>query len=429
MSINYGRGFDKLNLTTRLVFEVAFLVRMGFIYIMWRNSSLVLLIVGISVLVNGCKTSRKITSNQKDVRDSTSALTAIDSLVTEAVIDTIPEIDPVQLPPVITYKDTITTIGVGDIMMATNFPSEDYLSPNNGRDLWADVKDTLALADITFGNLEGVILDEGGEQKECRNPKVCYIFRTPVRYVENLTDAGFDVMSLANNHAGDFGDTGRKSTMSVLDSIGINYAGLINAPYTTFEVEDLTIGFAAFAPNKGTVSIHQPDRIKEIFAHLDSISDIVIASFHAGAEGQEHLHVPKSTETYYGENRGNVYELARLMIDGGADIVFGHGPHVPRAIDLYNNRIIAYSLGNFCTYGRFSLRGEKGISPILKVQTDREGKFLSGKIHSIKLIDRGHPIFDDTSEALDLIRRLTKEDFPEIPLMIDESGRITYIDN
>ena len=110
-------------------------------------------------------------------------------------------------------------------------------------------------------------------------------------------------------------------------------------------------------------------------AHLDSISDIIVTSFHAGAEGQDHLHVPRETETYYGENRGNVYELARLMIDAGADIVFGHGPHVPRAIDLYNDRLIAYSLGNFCTYGRFSLRAEKGISPLLKVLTDREGKF------------------------------------------------------
>lgn len=398
---------------------------------MTRNISKSVSLIGITtLLIFGCKTSRPLSTTQQNTPTDTTAV-PVDSvvLVTQILLDTIPKIDSVQLASAITYKDIITTIGVGDIMMATNFPSEDYLSPNNGRDLWTEVKDTLAQADITFGNLEGVLLNEGGEQKECRNPKVCYIFRTPVSYAENLVDAGFDVMSLANNHAGDFGNTGRESTMSVLDSLNISYAGLIDAPYTTFEVEGLTIGFAAFAPNKGTMSIHQPDRIKEIFAHLDSISDIVIGSFHAGAEGQDHLHVPRATETYYGENRGNVYELAHMMIDAGADIIFGHGPHVPRAIDLYNNRIIAYSLGNFCTYGRFSLREEKGIAPVLKVQTDREGKFLSGKILSIKLIGRGHPIFDNESEAAGLIRVLTKEDFPEIPLMIDESGRITYIDN
>ena len=377
--------------------------------------------------VASCKTAKTTVVSQSVPADTLKIDSTV--LMVEQVENTIPKIDSTELAPEITYKDTITLIGVGDIMMATNFPSEDYLSPNNGRGLWAAVKDTLSAADITFGNLEGVILDEGGEQKECRNPKVCYLFHTPVSYAQNLVDAGFDVMSLANNHAGDFGDTGRKSTMSVLDSLDISYAGLLDAPYTTFEVEGLTIGFAAFAPNKGTVSIHQPERIKEIFAHLDSISDIVIGSFHAGAEGQDHLHVPRKTETYYGENRGNVYELARLMIDAGADIIFGHGPHVPRAIDLYNGRLIAYSLGNFCTYGRFSLREEKGISFILKVNTDRNGKFFSGKIMPVKLIGRGKPIFDTDSVATKLVRKLTREDFPEIPLIIDESGRINYIQN
>jgi len=387
-----------------------------------------IIVATMVLLIASCKTSKTLTSTQTVPTDTTTISFDSAALISVLPVDTLPEIDSALLAPIITYKDTISIIGVGDIMMSTNFPSEDYLSPNNGRDLWAEVKDTLNKADITFGNLEGVILDEGGEQKKCRNPKVCYLFRTPVSYSENLVDAGFDVMSLANNHAGDFGDTGRKSTMAVLDSLGINYAGLFEAPFDTFKIKGLTIGFAAFAPNKGTISIHQPDRIKEILTHLDSLSDIVIASFHAGAEGQEHLHVPRKTETYYGENRGNVYDLARLMIDAGADIIFGHGPHVPRAIDLYNNRIIAYSLGNFCTFGRFSLRAEKGIAPILRVQTDRTGKFLSGNILSIKLIDRGHPIFDTNSTAVKLMRTLTREDFPEIPLMIDESGRITYIE-
>jgi len=143
-------------------------------------------------------------------------------------------------------KDTISFIGVGDIMIGTNFPSLDYLPPNNGEDLWREVRDTLKQAYITFGNLEGVILNEGGEPKECKNPAVCCLFRTPIVYASNLVDAGFDIMSLANNHAGDFGDTGRQSTTSVLDSLGISYAGLLSSPFTVLEKEDFTIGFAAF---------------------------------------------------------------------------------------------------------------------------------------------------------------------------------------
>ena len=65
--------------------------------------------------------------------------------------------------------------------------------------------------------------------------------------------------------------------------------------------------------------------------------------------------VTREREYYYGENRGNVYELAHLMVDHGADVILGHGAHVVRAIEVYNQRVIAYSLGNFLTYSRFNL--------------------------------------------------------------------------
>ena len=112
-------------------------------------------------------------------------------------------------------------------------------------------------------------------------------------------------------------------------------------------------GFAAFAPNNGTVSIHDLDEARRLVSQLDSVSDVVIVSFHGGAEGSKHQHVPRRNEIFYGEDRGNVYDFAHSMIDAGADIVFGHGPHVTRAVDIYKNRFIIYSLGNFCTYGPF----------------------------------------------------------------------------
>jgi hypothetical protein len=68
------------------------------------------------------------------------------------------------------------------------------------------------------------------------------------------------------------------------------------------------------------------------------------------------------------------------MIDNGADVVFGHGPHVTRAIEVYKDRFISYSLGNFCTYGRFNLAGPNGIAPIVKLNVDITGKFVSGRI-------------------------------------------------
>ncbi|UXP31873.1 CapA family protein [Reichenbachiella agarivorans] len=324
-------------------------------------------------------------------------------------------------------KDTVSIIGVGDIMMGTNFPDKGYLPPNQGKDLWTEVFDTLKQADVTFGNLEGVILDEGGTQKTCNNPKVCYLFRSPEYMLDNLVDAGFDVVSLANNHAGDFGNEGRRNTMKALDSVKINYAGLISAPYTIFEREGMKYGMVAFSPNTGTILIHDTAQAKALVSKLDTLVDILIVSFHAGAEGQDHQHVTREREYFYGEDRGNVYEFARMLIDHGADVVFGHGPHVTRAVDVYKDRFIAYSLGNFCTYGRFNLSGPKGVAPIIKVQTTGEGKFLYGQIIPTYQPGAGGPKIDLNNRAIKIIKSLTEKDFPESNLRIDDSGIITYL--
>jgi len=322
--------------------------------------------------------------------------------------------------------DTFTIMGVGDIMMGTNFPNKSYLPSGSGSYLWKEAASLLKSADITFGNLEGTILNEGGERKTCNDPKLCYLFRSPEYLAKNLQKNGFDLISLANNHANDFGKIGRLNTQSVLDSLGIAHAGSIDQPYTIKRFGHLKVGFCAFAPNRGTVSIHQYKNIKEIMQHLDSLCDMVIASFHAGAEGSRHRHVTRKREYYYGENRGNVYDLAHLMIDNGADVVFGHGPHVVRAIEVYHKRLIAYSLGNFLTYKRFSLKGYAGEAPILELKTDVNGRFLAGRVHSFRQrYDSGLEI-DPNLSSLKTIQQLSLKDFPENPIIIDDTGEIRY---
>lgn len=388
-------------------------------------------ILFISILVTACKPQQVVSTLPVDEQE-----VALDSALFEPEYwitsdrDTLYSLnDEVEIGLSRVIKDTLTFIGVGDIMMGTNFPSESYLPGNDGRDLWVEVTDTLKQADVTFGNLEGVILNEGGDQKTCRNPKVCYLFRSPESYLANLKDAGFDVVSLANNHAGDFGQPGRLNTMKTLDSLRINYAGLLDVPTSIFMVDGMKYGVVAFSPNIGTVSIHNKTRAIELVEYLDSLVDVVIVSFHAGAEGSKHQHVTRKTEMFYGENRGNVYEFTHLMIDHGADVVFGHGPHVSRAIEVYKDRFITYSLGNFCTYGRFNLKGVNGVAPIVKIETDATGKFLQGKLISIYQPGAGGPKIDPKRRAISVIRELTKKDFPESNLLIDDSGFITYLNN
>ncbi len=315
----------------------------------------------------------------------------------------------------------ITIVAVGDIMMGTTFPSKNYLPPENTNP-FKNVATALK-GDLVFGNLEGTLTDTGKNAKSCKDPNKCYSFKMPEKYVNFLTQAGFNVMSIANNHIGDFGQTGIKNTIKTLKNNGIHFAGVIGYESTIFEKDGIKYGFCAFSPNNDTAKLNDLKKAIETVKKLKSEgADIIIVSFHGGAEGSKYTHVPRKTEFFYGENRGNVYKFAHAMIDAGADVVLGSGPHVPRAIDIYKNKFIIYSLGNFCTYGRFSLSGVKGYAPILKITVDNKGNFLNGKIISAKQKSRVYPYIDKQQSAFKLIKKLTKEDFPEIPLIFNDDG-------
>jgi hypothetical protein len=319
---------------------------------------------------------------------------------------------------------TVKLIGVGDLMLGTNYPNSSYLPANDGKDLLQPVKDILMKGDVTFGNLEGVLLTGKGNVKNCSNPDVCYAFKMPDHYIDNLVEVGFNLLSIANNHIRDFGSMGTANTLRILNEAGIAHAGLEECPYTTFKKDDVKYGFAAFAPNTGTIKINDYTNARRIISHLDSISDIVIISFHGGAEGSAMKHITRKTEIFLGENRGNPYEFARMAIDAGADVVLGHGPHVTRAIDVYKGRFIAYSLGNFATYGRFNLSGPNGIAPIIELTLSCDGTFISGKIYSTKQLGEGGPLIDKENRALKEIQELMRTDIPESILNIESDGYI-----
>ncbi len=323
-------------------------------------------------------------------------------------------------------QDTLTVIGVGDIMMGTSYP-EDRLPPNDGKFLMGGIAPVLRDADVTFGNLEGTLLDEGGTPKSCKDPKVCYAFRSPTRYVANLVDAGFDMMSLANNHAGDMGDEGRDTTMNTLLQAGILHAGQISMKTAIFVKDSIRYGLAAFAPNSNCVPINDLEGARAIVRELDSLVDVIIISFHGGAEGAKYQHVPRAHEMFYGEDRGDVYEFAHTLIDAGADIVFGHGPHVTRGMEVYKKRFIAYSLGNFCTYKGINIAGINGLAPIVKVFTNTTGEFLTGEIiPTIQSHETGVRI-DEKKSVIKIIQELSEKDFPESEIQIDDNGLITYL--
>ena len=311
---------------------------------------------------------------------------------------------------------------VGDMMLGTDYP-ENRLPDDDGAGFLAAVAPILRSADLAIGNLEGVLLDGGQPRKVCSTASACFLFRSPARYARHFVDAGFDVLSLANNHARDFGEEGRSATMRVLEAEGIAHSGR-EGDFASLVVNDLKVAVLAFAVTQKSNLLHDYDLAAEIVLEHALTHDIVVVSFHGGAEGNDVTRLPFGEEEYYNEPRGDVVRFARTMVDAGADLVFGHGPHVVRAMERYQDRLIAYSLGNFATYYGISVDGLNGIAPILVATLDGEGRFLEGRLHSTVQIRPAGPQPDSSAAALRLIRDLSVQDFGTPGIAFEDDGRI-----
>ena len=322
-----------------------------------------------------------------------------------------------------TSRDELTLCFVGDIMMGTTYPSV-QLPANDGKDIFRDAAPILKNADVACGNLEGAMTDGGTSTK--RGGANSYSFRMPTRFAPLLTEAGFDFLGLANNHANDFGADGIASTERCLTEQGIGFAGIKgHTPSVVREIGGVRYGFCAFGHNRYTLRTQETEQVRQIVGDLAKRADIVIVCFHGGAEGAKFSHLPQGRETFLGEDRGSLREFARVCIDAGADVVYGHGPHVTRAVDMYKGRFIAYSLGNFCTPYGISVGGVNGYAPIVEVKIDREGRFLGGQIHSLVQQRGVGPRMDASCTPAREMKRLSESDCPQSGLSISNEGTIT----
>lgn len=334
---------------------------------------------------------------------------------------------PTPTPAKQAADEPLTITAVGDIMLGSTSINDTFLPPNDGADILKEVTPILSRADITFGNLEGPML-EGGTTTKCPPGSTrCFAFRVPTRYGKLLKDAGFDVLSLANNHAGDFGDYGRESTRKVLDALGIKHAGSDKAQFAIAVVESKgkKVAFIGFAHNSLVPNVNDLAFAKQLVEEANKKADLVVVSFHGGAEGTDAQHVPSRTELFGSEQRGNLPLFARTVIDAGADLVLGHGPHVLRGMEVYKDRLIAYSMGNFATYGMFTLKMETALTAIFEIKMAADGKFLGGKLYAGKQFGRGGPVLDKSGDAIRKVRELSVADFAGNAPKIADDGAIT----
>lgn len=326
--------------------------------------------------------------------------------------------------PQLNDREVVVT-AVGDVMLGTTFPDDMAgLPPNDGADILKEVTPLLRRGDIVFGNLEGPLAD-GGESAKCRGKKLgtCFAFRVPTRYGAHLKDAGFTVMGLANNHAMDFGQDGRTSSRQVLDSQGIAHSGEIG-DIARLTLKGLKVELIAFATYPGAYNLLNLDDALQAIRQAKAEADLVIVSFHGGAEGATHQHVAEGDEKFLGEDRGDLRRFTHAAIDAGAQMVIGHGPHVVRGMEIYQGKLIAYSLGNFATYGPFNLNAENGISLILEAHLAPDGSFLHGEAYPVKQEKPGGPKLDFAMSILPILRSLSKADFGPNAITVGPRGEL-----
>ena len=303
---------------------------------------------------------------------------------------------------------------VGDIAMV---PSSDAGSGFFSSSIRQELR-----GDVVIGNLEGT-LATGGYSKCGPSSTDCFAFRAPPSYARLLRNAGFTLMNVANNHAYDYGAEGARETLSALRGSGLRYTGR-PGQITVVGAHGVRVAVVGFAPYPWAQSLTNIAAARRIVQRARGEADVVVVLMHAGAEGSDHQHVGRGTEWFLGENRGDPRSFAHAVVDAGADLVMGSGPHVLRGMEWYHGRLIAYSLGNFLGDGTLGIGGILGASGVLHVTLSPGGGWVRGDLAPVRLVSPGVPAIDPAEEAHGIVRTLSQEDFGRNAMRVTTTGKL-----
>ena len=354
-----------------------------------------------------------------------------------------PLLEPTPLPPARLYTP-VRLAFTGDINLGTT-TLEDGIPPDTGRGLLDSARPSLS-GDLVIGNFEGVLADTGTSTKCIVKPppkrkkskprppeppatrRNCYAFRTPTALAARLVEAGFTHLNLANNHSNDLGAPGRESTERTLDSLGLRlYGPLGRIVVDTIRRGDslTTVGLIGFTTYPFAYDLLDIERSHAVVDSMRPLVDLLIVTFHGGAEGVNAQHTAEVAESLGKEPRGELRRWAHSVIDAGADAVIGHGPHVLRGMEFYRGRLIAYSLGNFLTYRGFNLAGPLGITGVLRLEFADDRTLRRARLVPMVQLPRHGPAPDPDGTAIQLVRTLSMEDFGPTAAHISPAGDIT----
>jgi hypothetical protein len=347
---------------------------------------------------------------------------------------------------------------VGDINLGT-MTIAGGVPPDSGRGLLRAAKPFL-VGDLVIGNFEGVLADSGQTEKcgkrrsvawtggapaetvrvappphrEPRRrhrakpaPVQCYAFLSPTLLAPRLAEAGFTHLNLANNHANDFGVDGRRSTEATLAALGLRtYGPLGDVVIDTVRRGDAstTVGLIGFTTYPFSYDLLDIPRSVAVVDSMRPLVDLLVVTFHAGAEGSGALHLPFAAESLGHEPRGELRAWAHAVVEAGADLVVGHGPHVLRGVELWQGRLIAYSLGNFATYRGFNLAGPQALTGVLQVEFAPDGTRARAQLLPMRQIPLQGPAPDPERASARLLRALSDDDFGGSAAHVAENGAI-----
>ena len=306
--------------------------------------------------------------------------------------------------PVAPGSETVSITWVGDM----TFGTLDEWPPDGTGSLLDDVKPYLH-SDLTVGNLETALGDL--PMSKCAPKETdCYQFEAPTYTAKDLRRDGFSAVNVANNHTLDAGPAGEVSTDHALRAARLRWAGR-PGQITYLTRNGIKIALLGFAPWSYDADALDIPAAEALVRKAKQHAQVVIVMEHLGGEGDDYRHVKPGEEYFLGQDRGNSIAFTHGVIDAGADLVMGSGPHVLRGFQWYRGHLIAYSLGNFCGYNTLGLDAYTSVGAILHVTLDARGQFVKGGITPIQLVEPGIPQVDHGGTAIHYINSLSQADF------------------
>jgi hypothetical protein len=351
--------------------------------------------------------------------------------------DSLVRTDSIVMPRVDTARPPIRLCAGGDVTLGTNLDTlwaktaarrlrADFQLSDTPDALLAALKPLFGDADVVLVNVEGAIGDGFAARKCGKKALNCFAFRQPVTAaaaLRRLGDSAAVVGNVANNHARDAGDDGFLVSLSHLTRAGVLVTGADTLATPVVTRRGDTIAVLGFYTSSDSPDARDLDAVRRHVVRAVARWATVVVTMHLGAEGASAQRTRDSTEVFLGTiDRGNPVAFANAALESGATLVIGHGPHVLRAAEWRDDRLVLYSLGNLLTYGPFRLAEPMNRGVVACAEIDSARHVRGAWLRPTMQLAPGVLRPDSTGRAAVLVDSLSAIDFPVTGVLVGADG-------